>query len=717
MEDLLISNDEVRQVLTGLRKTSKDLPASILYDKKGSQIYEEITKVEEYYLFAAELSLLKENADRIAKAIAPGSLVVELGCGTACKTAHILNAIQSHHDRLQYVGIDVSETVLQEAKENLLRRVKGLSSTNVYLVQGEYLDGLKQVRQRFPDEMLSIMWLGSSVGNFTYDGAILFFRKLLEAVGSRSRMFLSTDMWKDENTLHAAYFDRNRVTERFIKNGMKNALSAIGHEVAEEEEDSWIYRVQINQHLRRVEMYLSFPQGLNIEKPKVFIRRGESILVEFSRKFIMEDIQELAAKSGFCVQEAWRNKIYGCQMLLPGSEALRCCWDDTDELFGRIRDWSAKPIDVRHPFFFYYGHLIAFARLKLIPAQASLEYDDMFSRGIDPLVLDPSKCHCHPEIPDKWPSTESIVNYVQNGRFAIKKAVEEGKVSTRLLCFALEHERMHQETLAYMLTQQTKITFEKKNAIFKGIERNGVSFENFRNSTLIKPVLKPNVSIPAGKVKFGAKRVDGVFLWDNEQPICTTSVSDPFLLSPKPVTIGEYMFFVLEGGYDRKDLWLPEDFTFFQKNGFKWPATWTILPESGDCYVHHPFSTKHWSEVADEPVYVSLSEAQAFCNWVGCRIMTEAEYHRALDYDPDGQKLLNMRDKGWEWTSTAFNPFPGFQPQPEYEEYSTDFFDGKHFVLKGSSPATHPSMYRDTFRNFYQRQYLYVFAKFRRCCM
>lgn len=77
--------------------------------------------------------------------------------------------------------------------------------------------------------------------------------------------------------------------------------------------------------------------------------------------------------------------------------------------------------------------------------------------------------------------------------------------------------------------------------------------------------------------------------------------------------------------------------------------------------------------------------------------------------------MEQLNSGGWEWTSTPFAPFAGFKAMQEYEEYSTDFFDGKHFVLRGSSAATAPALRRQSFRNYYQRGYPYVFAKFR-CC-
>ena len=90
---------------------------------------------------------------------------------------------------------------------------------------------------------------------------------------------------------------------------------------------------------------------------------------------------------------------------------------------------------------------------------------------------------------------------------------------------------------------------------------------------------------------------------------------------------------------------------------------------------------------------------------------------RALDADlvTADDRVAHLRDGGWEWTSTPFEPFKGFTPMPEYPEYSADFFDGKHYVLRGSSEATHPAMRRDSFRNFYQRLYPFPAAHFR-CC-
>jgi formylglycine-generating enzyme required for sulfatase activity len=143
-------------------------------------------------------------------------------------------------------------------------------------------------------------------------------------------------------------------------------------------------------------------------------------------------------------------------------------------------------------------------------------------------------------------------------------------------------------------------------------------------------------------------------------------------------------------------------------------------------------------------VYVSHAEAEAYTRWRGARLPTEAEFQRAAygtlsggesrlapgdgvfdftSWDPEpagshpgGRSAWGIDDlvgNGWEWTGTVFAPFPGFRPQATYPQYSADFFDGDHFVLKGASPATSRDLVRPTFRNWFRRRYPYVYAGFR----
>ncbi|GJP78497.1 hypothetical protein CLOP_g8788 [Closterium sp. NIES-67] len=147
--------------------------------------------------------------------------------------------------------------------------------------------------------------------------------------------------------------------------------------------------------------------------------------MEISRKFTPQDIAALASKSAMLMHAAWRSPLYGMQLLLPQTHALLESWRDADTFFQSVPDWSAKPIDFRHPFCFYYGHLPSFAILKLLPARTPSSLDVMFSRGIDPLLLDPSKCHSHPAVPPAWPSRAEIEAYARDVRREILDAMQE----------------------------------------------------------------------------------------------------------------------------------------------------------------------------------------------------------------------------------------------------------------------------------------------------
>jgi gamma-glutamyl hercynylcysteine S-oxide synthase len=154
---------------------------------------------------------------------------------------------------------------------------------------------------------------------------------------------------------------------------------------------------------------------------------------------------------------------------------------------------------------------------------------------------------------------------------------------------------------------------------------------------------------------------------------------------------------------------------------------------------------------ADWPVYVSHAEASAYAKWAGKSLPSEAQWHRAaygtigkcenkypwgsaapdarfgnfdfhrwdpapVNSSPEGRSAFGVDDmlgNGWEWTSTLFAPFPGFKAFPFYAGYSADFFDGKHFVMKGGSPRTASCMLRPTFRNWFQAHYQYVYTGFR----
>ena len=425
-------------------------------------------------------------------------------------------------------------------------------------------------------------------------------------------------------------------------------------------------------------------------------------------------------------------------------------WAKSDQLFGLIRDdrLLAKPIVWRHPFLFYVGHLPAFSWNQICGSilkwpSFNAHFDELFCRGIDPDV-DTGECHWHPEVPDEWPTLQQTKAYRDRVRGAILGSLEalpRGSSDDvmaqggRVFDMVLEHEYMHQETLLYMMQE---LPLEKKH-------RPALTPRYAFNT----PPASRSIHVPAGKARLGARFNELDFGWDNEFSAITVDVPG-FDIDSLPVTNGEFFEFVESGSYNEERFWLPDDWKWKQLENKRHPNCW--IKQDDEWFYRAMFDHLPLSKVVSWPVYASLAEARAFARWRGKRLPSEAEFHRAAFYGPDGKEstypwgeaaptlrhgnfdfafwsptpvgshpagtsrwgVVELVGNGWELTDTVFAPFPGFTPYiASYLDYSQDFFDGKHFVVKGASWATASELVRPSFRNWYQVHYSYVFAKFR----
>jgi ergothioneine biosynthesis protein EgtB len=424
-------------------------------------------------------------------------------------------------------------------------------------------------------------------------------------------------------------------------------------------------------------------------------------------------------------------------------DELQAAWRRSDKLFALLRPEALlyRPIVWRHPFIFYLGHLPAFAWNQIHRSRPSANpyFDDIFSRGIDPDV-DSGECHTHPEAPRSWPDVAAIVRYREGVRESVLEALDGSRAKPRdeerrrSFYISLEHELMHQETLLYMIYQ---LAPERK------IRPRDFPEDVFQDAPESREVI-----VPTGLAQLGAFDGDFEYGWDNEFEGVTVNVP-AFRIDSLPVTIGRFHEFVASGAYDDRRYWTEADWAWKTRENIHHPNFW--LRERGSWFYRAMFDILPLSAVGSWPAYTSLAEARAYARWRNKRLLTEAEYHRAAFYRPNGAAapyawgkdapaprhgnfdfvhwspvpvgshpdgvspwgVHELCGNGWEWTDTPFAPFPGFVPQKTYPEYSADFFDGKHFVLKGASWATAARLIRPSFRNWYQAHYPYVFAKFR----
>jgi iron(II)-dependent oxidoreductase len=214
------------------------------------------------------------------------------------------------------------------------------------------------------------------------------------------------------------------------------------------------------------------------------------------------------------------------------------------------------------------------------------------------------------------------------------------------------------------------------------------------------------VEVPAGPAVLGKPRGNG-FGWDNEFE--RTTVDEPaFRVTRYKISNGEYLEYMRAMGVAAPNFWI-------ERNG-----EWRLRAMFGE--IPLPL---------DWPVYVTHTEAEEYARWRGGSLLSESQFHRAaagihvvnadferwdpvpVDRGNGGPGPAQLIGNGWEWTSTVFGPFPGFEPFPFYPGYSADFFDGKHFVMKGGSARTAACLLRPSFRNWFRQDYSYAYAGFR----
>lgn len=387
---------------------------------------------------------------------------------------------------------------------------------------------------------------------------------------------------------------------------------------------------------------------------------------------------------------------------------LRAARRESDRLFGILKSEALyeRPIAERHRVIFYIGHLDGFDSIQICREGLGIP---SFDAGLDALFqagIDPDSSHLPSDTPADWPAPEQVRAYVQRSREHVDTHLNQAPEETVVM--SLEHRLMHLETLAYMFHNFDYAL--KESAGQRKLERDS------RNAPS-----NPFLEIPAGEAVLG-KRDDGVFGWDNEYRETRIRVPS-FRIQKYNVTNGDYLRFVEQGGG------MPH---FWKKRGNQ-------LVYRG-MFEEIPLPL-NW------PVYVTQKQGEAYARWAGKALMTEAQFHRAAypkgqsypwgeetpaaeygnfdfrRWDPEpvdashaGASELGIEQlvgNGWEWTSTVFSPFQGFQPRATYPGYSANFFDGEHYVMKGGSARTAARLLRRSFRNWFRSDYPYMYAKFR----
>jgi dimethylhistidine N-methyltransferase len=307
-----------RDVREGLTSRPKRLSCCYFYDQEGSNLFEEICALPEYYLPAAEREILLAHAAIIASGFLEQITLVELGSGNAAKTRILIEAILRRQKNLCYVPVDICRTVLEESSVQLL---KEYSALEILAVAGEYHEGLQHLREEM-DRPKLILWLGSNVGNFDRDEAAQFLRRVRTTMRPDDQLLIGIDLRKDRAILERAYDDSRGVTAQFNL----NILARINRELGGHFDlEKFRHRAVYNDEIGRIEMYLDSleDQQVAIDQLKLTIpfTAGEAIHTENSYKYSPPEIAALAANAGLRVHQQWLDSArrFSVNVLTP-------CW-------------------------------------------------------------------------------------------------------------------------------------------------------------------------------------------------------------------------------------------------------------------------------------------------------------------------------------------------------------------------------------------------------
>lgn len=671
----LVREAFAQSVIRGLSDRPRWLNCRYLYDARGSAIFERITEQPEYYPTRSEAEILSQHAARI-RALCGSSTLAELGAGSASKTRHLLRAWTEGNQPAQFVAVDISASMLSETCAALRNEFPTLT---VHKLAGSYEQALPALKDFSP---LTLLFLGSSIGNFNKEELGEFFTLLSANMADGDRFLLGIDLVKDTATLEAAYNDAAGWSAAFSLNLFARMNRELGTSVNLEDID---YVARWNEERSHIEMFARFRRDAVVSLPdwnrQFHIKADEMVLVEISRKFRSQAMAATAFEHGFDHIETLTDSDQRFALLLFERGSSRTTREETlrNELFGQLQTQRERTLEmvrpltdeqrsVQHsrilsPVVWDLGHIASFEREWIdradgaaerpgnaSPANASL-YDPVLHprpiRGTLPL---PNSETCLNELAAVRSDTATLLN---STRFPVNDPL----LGTGFVfSMVAQHEAQHSETILQGLQLLPSLGYEPahrparphiaertpKTRDASATPTSSSAFSRITAGDLIgseddqekepENSFVAHVSgeafIPSGLSLMGTD--DTATAYDNERPAHHVEL-DSFWIDVAPVSNATFAHFIEDGGYLRRELWTNDGWKWLRESKVESPAQWTRNTEGQ--WTERAFGRVEALQLDQPVVHVCWHEASACARWLGKRLPTEAEWEKAAAWD------------------------------------------------------------------------------------
>lgn len=288
-------------VLTGLHECPKQTPSKYFYDKRGSELFDRICELEEYYPTRCELDIMEEHAPQMGAAIGSGAMLVEFGSGSSVKTRYLLDALP---EPAAYVPVDISGEHLRQAASEI---AEDYPNIEVLPVCADFTNDFALPVARQTPTHVAVYFPGSTIGNFTPQRAAELLRRIALMCGGGGGLLIGIDLKKDIKTIEAAYNDRDGVTAQFNLNLLRRMNRELG---ADFDLEQFSHRATYNPQKGRVETHLvsRCAQVVMIGNKKIEFAHGETIATEHSHKYTVAEFAGFAAAAGLSLRRAWTDR-------------------------------------------------------------------------------------------------------------------------------------------------------------------------------------------------------------------------------------------------------------------------------------------------------------------------------------------------------------------------------------------------------------------------